>query len=93
MNLRDGLKVNTSKEIRTNRQTRKEKREKREREKEKEKRREEKRFLKQNNQHLANKLSHTMLDFKACYAIVFHFPNCLVIASGYIKFNVQIKQI
>jgi hypothetical protein len=29
MNLRDGLKVNTSKEIRTNRQTRKEKREKR----------------------------------------------------------------
>lgn len=29
MNLRDGLKVNTSKKIRTNRQTRKEKRKKR----------------------------------------------------------------
>lgn len=90
MNLRDGLKVNTSKKIRTNRQTRKEKRKKR---KGKGKKKEEKRFLKQNNQHLANKLSHTMLDFKACYAIVFHFSNCLVIASGYIIFNVQIKQI
>lgn len=82
MNLRDGLGVNTSKKIRTNSKTKKKRLEKRK-----------ERFLKQNSQHLANQLSHPMLDFKACYAIIFHFSNCLVRASGYIVFNVQIKQI
>lgn len=83
MNLRDGLGVNTSKKIRTNSKTKKKKTREKKR----------KRFLKQNSQHLANQLSHPMLDFKACYAIIFHFSNCLVRASGYIIFNVQIKQI
>lgn len=85
MNWRDRLRVNISKKITTNRQTKKENRGGQKKKKEA--------SLKQNNQHSANKLSHTMLDFESMLCNYFHFSNCLVMANDYITLNVQIKQI